>query len=103
MRLNALALGEAVAGHVGIDVARLRTQVIVAVALLCALAVAWCGAIGFIGLMAPHLVRQWVGADHRRVLPLSMAAGALLLLAGRHRWRAPWPCRPRCRWASSPR
>jgi iron complex transport system permease protein len=78
--LNALALGEAVAGHVGIDVPRLRTQVIVVVALLCALSVAWAGAIGFIGLMAPHLVRQWLGADHRRVLPLSMAAGALLLL-----------------------
>jgi len=50
------------------------------VALLCALAVAWCGLIGFIGLMAPHMVRQQVGADQRRVLPLSMLTGALLLL-----------------------
>jgi iron complex transport system permease protein len=78
--LNALALGEDVAGHVGIDVQRLRGAVIAMVALLCALAVAWCGAIGFIGLMAPHLVRQWVGPDQRRVLPLSMASGALLLV-----------------------
>jgi iron complex transport system permease protein len=46
-----------------------------------ALAVAWCGVIGFIGLMAPHLVRTLVGADQRRVLPLSMGTGALLLLA----------------------
>ncbi|WP_374674910.1 FecCD family ABC transporter permease [Ideonella sp.] len=78
--LNALALGEAVAGHVGLDVARLRTRVVVAVALLCGLAVAWCGVIGFIGLMAPHLARLVAGADHRRVLPLSAAFGAALLL-----------------------
>jgi iron complex transport system permease protein len=79
--LNALALGEAAAGHVGIDVARLRLRVIVAVALLSALAVAWCGVIGFIGLMAPHLVRVIVGPDQQRVLPLAMGSGALLLLA----------------------
>lgn len=79
--LNALALGEAAAGHVGVDVARLRTAVIVVVALLSALAVAWCGVIGFIGLMAPHLVRVAVGSDQRRVLPLAMGSGALLLLA----------------------
>ena len=78
--LNALALGEAVAGHIGIDVQRLRTRLIVIVALLSALAVAWCGLIGFIGLMAPHFVRSAAGADQRAVLPLSMAAGAWLLL-----------------------
>jgi iron complex transport system permease protein len=78
--LNALALGEAVAGHVGVDVAALRWRLIVVIALLCALAVAWCGLIGFIGLMAPHLVRTAAGADQRRVLPLAMAAGAVLLL-----------------------
>jgi iron complex transport system permease protein len=78
--LNALALGEAVAGHVGIDVQRLRGQLIVVVALLAALAVAWCGLIGFIGLMAPHLVRVAAGSDQRSVLPLAMAAGAVLLV-----------------------
>ena len=78
--LNALALGEAVAGHVGIDVQRLRTRLVVVVALLSALAVAWCGLIGFIGLMAPHLVRAAAGADQRAVLPLAMLAGAVLLL-----------------------
>jgi iron complex transport system permease protein len=71
--LNALALGEAVAAHVGVDVQRLRTRLIVVVALLSALAVAWCGLIGFIGLMAPHLVRAAAGADQ-------MLAGALLLV-----------------------
>ncbi len=78
--LNALALGEAAAGHVGIDVPRLRAGLIAIVALLSAAAVAWCGMIGFIGLMAPHLVRGAAGADQRHVLPLAMGAGALLLL-----------------------
>ncbi len=78
--LNALALGSDVAGHVGIDVQRLRTRLVIVVALLSALAVAWCGLIGFIGLMAPHLVRGAAGADQRAVLPLAMAAGAVLLL-----------------------
>lgn len=79
--LNALALGEAVAGHVGQDVARLRTRVIALVALLCGLSVAWCGVIGFIGLMAPHLARTLVGSDQRRLLPLSAGLGGALLLA----------------------
>ena len=78
--LNALALGEAAAAHVGVDVKALRWRLIVTVALLCGLAVAWCGLIGFIGLMAPHLVRGASGADQRRVLPLAAAAGAVLLL-----------------------
>ena len=79
-QLNALALGEAAAAHVGVDVQRLRSRLIAIVALLCAVSVAWCGVIGFIGLMAPHLVRGTAGADQRRVLPLAMGAGALLLL-----------------------
>jgi iron complex transport system permease protein len=78
--LNALALGEAAAAHVGIDVDRLRTQVIALVAILAGFSVAWCGMIGFIGLMAPHMVRRWVGADQRLVLPMSMLMGAWLLL-----------------------
>ncbi len=78
--LNALALGEAAARHVGVDVARLRTRLVVVVALLSAVAVAWCGLIGFIGLMAPHLVRGAAGADQRWVLPLAALAGALLLV-----------------------
>jgi iron complex transport system permease protein len=78
--LNALALGEAAAAHVGVHVQRLRGISIACVALLSALAVAWCGSIGFIGLMAPHLARQWVGADQRRLMPIAMLVGALLLV-----------------------
>jgi len=44
------------------------------------MAVAWCGSIGFIGLMAPHLARQLVGADQRDVMPSAMLSGALLLV-----------------------
>lgn len=78
--MNALALGEATAAHIGIDVRHLRTHVIVLVALLCGFAVAWCGMIGFIGLVAPHIVRSAIGPDQRQVAPLSMLVGALLLL-----------------------
>lgn len=78
--MNALALGEAAAAHVGVDVQQLRSRVIVLVALLAGFAVAWCGMIGFIGLIAPHLVRTWIGGDQRHVVPLSMLVGGLLLL-----------------------
>ena len=78
--LNALALGEAVAAQVGVPMQALRHRLIGVVAVLSGLAVAWCGLIGFIGLMAPHFMRAAAGADHRAVLPLSMLCGALLLL-----------------------
>lgn len=78
--MNALALGESAAAHVGVDVRHLRRSVIVLVALLAGFAAAWCGMIGFIGLIAPHLVRTWVGADQRHVVPLSMLVGGLILL-----------------------
>ncbi len=79
-QLNALALGEAAAAHVGIHVNRLRTRVTVWVAFVCGFAVAWCGMIGFVGLIAPHLARTWVGPDQRRLLPWSAFIGACLLL-----------------------
>jgi iron complex transport system permease protein len=78
--LNALALGETAARQIGVDVDTLRKQIIVWVALLAGLAVAFCGMISFVGLIAPHLVRLWVGPDQRQVLPLSMLLGGLLLL-----------------------
>jgi iron complex transport system permease protein len=78
--MNALALGESTAAHVGVDVRHLRSHIIVLVAVLAGFSVAWCGMIGFIGLIAPHLVRVWVGADQRQVVPLSMLMGGLLLL-----------------------
>jgi len=78
--MNALALGKSAAAHVGVNVGHLRRNVIVLVALLAGFSAAWCGMIGFIGLIAPHLVRTWVGSDQRHVVPLSMLVGGLLLL-----------------------
>jgi iron complex transport system permease protein len=79
-RLNALSLGEATAAHLGIVVSRLRWSISVMVALLAGLSVAFCGVIGFVGLIAPHLARALIGADQRILLPLSMLMGALLML-----------------------
>lgn len=78
--LNALALGESAARHLGIDVHRIRIRVFILVALCTGFAVAWCGIVGFVGLVAPHLVRLSIGADQRQLLPLSMLMGALLLV-----------------------
>jgi iron complex transport system permease protein len=80
LQINALSLGDAVAGQIGINLKQLRQRIIVMVAFLSACAVAWCGMIGFISLIAPHISRAMVGPDHRQVLPLSMLLGALLLL-----------------------
>lgn len=79
--MNALALGEATAAHVGVDVEALRRTTIRLVAVLSGFAVAWCGIIGFVGLIAPHFVRLWLGPDQRVVAPLSMLVGAILLVA----------------------
>ena len=80
LQINALSLGETVAAQVGINLKQLRQRIIVMVAILSACAVAWCGMIGFISLIAPHIARAIAGPDHRQVLPLSMLLGGLLLL-----------------------
>ncbi len=78
--LNALALGEREAGLLGVGLNRLRLEVVALVALCVAAAVAFCGLIGFVGLIAPHLVRLLLGADQRRVLVASPLFGASLLV-----------------------
>ncbi|MEV4016198.1 iron ABC transporter permease [Nonomuraea angiospora] len=78
--LNALLAGEEAAIAVGVPVAALRIGLLVAGSLLTATVVSVVGGIGFIGLMIPHMARFVVGADHRRVLPVSLLAGALFLV-----------------------
>jgi iron complex transport system permease protein len=78
--LNALALGEAEAGHLGVDVERTRRTIVVLSALGVGSAVALAGVIGFIGLVVPHLLRLLVGPDHRVVVPGAALLGASLLL-----------------------
>lgn len=80
-QLNLLQLGDEEAHYLGVNVIRLKKQLIFLGALLVGAAVAVSGAIGFIGLVIPHLVRFKLGADHRWVLPASALAGAILLLS----------------------
>jgi iron complex transport system permease protein len=79
-QLDVLALGEREAGHVGVDVTRLRLMAVTLAALATGGAVATAGMVGFVGLMAPHLVRLVVGPAHRALLVLSAMGGAVLVL-----------------------
>lgn len=78
--LNAFLLGEAEAGHLGINVERTKRQVVVLTALAVGAGVAVAGVIGFIGLVVPHILRLIIGPDHRRLLPYSALLGTSLLL-----------------------
>ncbi len=80
-RLDLLALGEAAARHLGVDVERLRRNVILVVAVLATAGVAFTGIILFVGLIVPHVVRMLVGPAHRVLIPLSAILGAVVLLA----------------------
>jgi len=77
--LNALALGDEVAFGLGLEPGRERILLVLAASLLTAASVALGGIVGFVGLMVPHAVRALVGADARRVLPLSALGGGMLL------------------------
>lgn len=78
--LNAFALGEEQAQHLGVSVRRVKLTVMAAVSVLLGVCVSIGGTIGFVGLVIPHMVRLVLGPDHRRLLPASMLAGAVFLL-----------------------
>lgn len=78
--LNALALGESDAYHMGVQVERVKRKMILLAALAVGLSVSLAGIIGFVGLIVPHLVRTLFHADNRLVLPASALGGAVLLL-----------------------
>lgn len=78
--LNLLQLGDEEAQYLGVDVRVVQRILLLCSALLVASAVAVSGVIGFIGLVVPHLMRMWLGSDHRAVIPGSVLAGAFLLL-----------------------
>lgn len=80
--LNLLALGDEGAQSLGLSPAISRLVISVLVLLLVGFAVATCGTLGFVGLLVPHLSRVLVGHDYRRVLPLCMVLGAVLVTAG---------------------
>ncbi|MEE1751911.1 FecCD family ABC transporter permease [Streptomyces sp. SP18CS02] len=78
--LNLLLAGEEAATTMGLDVARFRARMFVLLSLVTGVLVAAAGPIGFVGLMLPHIVRLFVGGDHRRVLPTAALAGAVFLV-----------------------
>lgn len=80
--LDALALGEKEAGHVGVDVERLKRRLVAQVALAVGAGVAISGVVGFVGLIAPHIVRLMLGPSHRTLLPAAaLFGGAFVVLA----------------------
>jgi iron complex transport system permease protein len=78
--LNVLLLGEEEAAHLGVNVARVETAVYLLASLLTGLAVSVSGAIGYLGLLVPHLGRMLVGNDHRTLLPTAAFGGAIMLV-----------------------
>lgn len=77
--LSALSLGEETAQTLGVDLKRLRLQVVLGTAISVGAAVAVCGTIGFIGLVVPHIMRYFYGQDPRRILLPSALGGAVFL------------------------
>lgn len=78
--LNAISLGDDEAIALGIPVNRVRTILYLLGSLTVGLTVSFCGAIGFVGLVAPHIMRRIVGPDHRMLLPASVVGGGIFLL-----------------------
>lgn len=80
-KLNILALGDEVAIGLGLKVERVRFLLIATAALLAASAVSVAGLLGFVGLIAPHIMRMLIGSDNRFLLPASALFGALMVVS----------------------
>ncbi|MDR6370755.1 iron complex transport system permease protein [Chryseobacterium bernardetii] len=78
--LNAMMLGEKDAQHLGINVERLKKQIIIIVALMVGSCVAFSGTIGFVGLIVPYILRLLFKSNYTFILPLSAMCGSILLL-----------------------
>ena len=78
--LNAFAIGEENAMHIGINVKRVKLMILIAVSVLIGVCVSIGGTIGFVGLVTPHMVRMIVGPNHKRLLPASLFTGAIFLM-----------------------
>ncbi|MBI9074587.1 MAG: iron ABC transporter permease [Desulfatibacillum sp.] len=78
--LNLMALGDRAASSLGVDVKRARVILLVAASLIAAVCVSVSGIIGFVGLLVPHMMRSVMGADNQWLMPVSLLAGAVLLL-----------------------
>jgi iron complex transport system permease protein len=78
--LNVMALGEDEAKALGVPTGKVRLLTLLSATLVTAVSVAVAGVIGWVGLMVPHLVRFWIGPNHRDLLPTSLLLGAIFLL-----------------------
>lgn len=78
--LNAFAIGEDNARHIGINTRRIKLIVMVAVSVLIGVSVSIGGTIGFVGLVTPHMVRLITGPNHKRLFPASLFGGAIFLM-----------------------
>ena len=79
--LNLVLLGENQASQMGLNVKRFNAIILTLSSIMTAFCVAFCGIIGFVGLVIPHLCRMLFGGDHRLVLPASIALGGVLMMA----------------------
>jgi iron complex transport system permease protein len=89
--LNLMALGPQAASSLGVDTRRVTVALLAAASLVAAICVAVSGIIGFVGLLVPHLMRTLTGPDNRRLIPVSLLAGAALLLGADTLTRAVLP------------
>ncbi len=78
--LNAFAIGEENAMHIGVDVKKVKLVILITVSALIGVCVSIGGTIGFVGLVTPHMLRMLVGPNHRRLLPASLFGGAIFLM-----------------------
>lgn len=78
--LNLLLMGEEAASTLGLNIDMFRKVLIVVISLLTGVLVSVSGAIGFVGLMIPHMVRLMVGSDHKKVLTISLLLGAIFMI-----------------------
>lgn len=78
--LNLILTGEQEARHLGVNVSRVKMVVYVAASVLTGLAVSVSGAIGYVGLLVPHLMRMMFGSDYRLLIPASAIGGAILIV-----------------------
>ncbi len=79
-KLNVISLGDNSALSLGLDAQKFRTICLGVMAIMTAAVIAYTGIIGFVGIVAPHIVRLIIGSDNRYVVPISMTMGAMLLL-----------------------
>lgn len=79
-QLNILTLGDQTARYLGISVTRIRLILLAAASLLTAASVSVSGTIGFVGLVIPHMMRLFLGTDHRVLLPATVLCGAVFMI-----------------------